>query len=621
MKLLKEKETFTLNERMDLFFNSEINHEEVIEKLFAIKTPNWWHLFFTEDKNKIETNVLEELDIFTNVNLFAKLDRTKTIFGKYILKKLLYNPTHKLDILSNRKEFLKYLTNNKQNLNNINEQIETIKNLDKSYLWYWRENDEHSDFIYNMIYFQTPYLQFLNKNELFLRFSNFYKIVISPLFVTFSPILYIILPFVLLKFMRVKIPFKVLVKMMWSGSTQMISLPFIKNEFAKVAINFLSKALSVFYYFQNVYNTINYSKNTLSIIKTLHERVIGISKLSKITEGFMNQHENFVGSRVNEKVNQKFYNLLSEMNNCQIPTILSDKGTLLSTFYNVLDKKELIIPYLLNLGLFDAFSSLSNLYEESKDKLTRYCFPQFTEEQNKKRIDIKNLWHISLYEKNNVVLNSINFDREKRNYIITGPNAAGKSTFIKSVLLNVYLAQTIVLSNSYDMVLSPLYLISSCIRSIDEQGRESLFQAEMNKAKYYLNILRNLKENQLSLTIFDEMFTSTNHLEGMIAAHTICEELGKIENSMCLVTTHFTKITKIAKSKKYGFNSLYFMINRDNNGKILFTYKLNHGISTQYIALELMRDNGFADEFIDRALKKIKKISSKEKKYVSELRA
>ena len=229
MKMLKEKETFTLNERIDLFFNSEINHEEVIEKLFAIKKPNWWHLFFTDDKNRIETNVLEELDIFTNVNLFSKLDRTKTIFGKYILKKLLYNPTHKLDILSNRKEFLKYLTNNKQNLNNINEQIETIKNLDKSYLWYWRENDEHSDFIYNMIYFQTPYLQFLNKNELFLRFSNFYKIVVSPLFVTFSPLLYIILPFILLKFMKVKIPFKVLVKMMWSGSTQMISLPFIKE--------------------------------------------------------------------------------------------------------------------------------------------------------------------------------------------------------------------------------------------------------------------------------------------------------------------------------------------------------------------------------------------------------
>jgi DNA mismatch repair protein MutS len=619
MKLLKEKESFTFNEHVENFFNSEQNYDEVIDKLFAIKKPSWMNTFFTDEKNKIEKNVLDELDIFTNVNLFSKIDRTKTIFGRYILKKILQNPTHNLEILNNRKEFLLYLTKNKENLENINNQLTDINKLDKQFLWFWRENDEHSDFIYNMIYFQTPYLQFLNKNELYLRLSNFYKIVVSPLFVTFSPLLYIILPFILLKFMKIKIPFKVLVKMMWSGSTQMISLPFVKGDFAKMAINFLSKALSVFYYFQNVYNTITYSKNNIAIIKTLHEKVLGISKLASVTEGFMNRHETFIGKRVVDNNAAKFSTLLDDIKNSPVPTILSDKGAILSTFYNILEKKELIIPYILNLGLFDAFTSLANLYDESKNKLTRYCFPEF-QKNSKKRIDIKNLWHLSLYEKENVVLNSVEFDKDKRNYIITGPNAAGKSTFIKSVLLNVYFAQTIIISNSYDMVLTPLYLISSCIRSIDEQGRESLFQAEMNKAKYYLNVLRGLEKDQHALTIFDEMFTSTNHLEGMVAAHTICEELGKIQNSMCLVTTHFTKIAKISKSKKYGFNNVYFEINRDVNNKILFTYKMNYGISTQYIALELMRENGFADEFIDNALKKIKKISGREKKYITELR-
>jgi DNA mismatch repair protein MutS len=619
MKLLKEKESFTFNEHVENFFNSEQNYDEVIDKLFAIKKPSWMNTFFTDGKNKIEKNVLDELDIFTNVNLFSKIDRTKTIFGRYILKKILQNPTHNLEILNNRKEFLLYLTKNKENLENINNQLTDINKLDKQFLWFWRENDEHSDFIYNMIYFQTPYLQFLNKNELYLRLSNFYKIVVSPLFVTFSPLLYIILPFILLKFMKIKIPFKVLVKMMWSGSTQMISLPFVKGDFAKMAINFLSKALSVFYYFQNVYNTITYSKNNIAIIKTLHDKVLGISKLASVTEGFMNRHETFIGKRVVDNNAAKFSTLLDDIKNSPVPTILSDKGAILSTFYNILEKKELIIPYILNLGLFDAFTSLANLYDESKNKVTRYCFPEF-QKNSKKRIDIKNLWHLSLYEKENVVLNSVEFDKDKRNYIITGPNAAGKSTFIKSVLLNVYFAQTIIISNSYDMVLTPLYLISSCIRSIDEQGRESLFQAEMNKAKYYLNVLRGLEKDQHALTIFDEMFTSTNHLEGMVAAHTICEELGKIQNSMCLVTTHFTKITKISKSKKYGFNNVYFEINRDVNNKILFTYKMNYGISTQYIALELMRENGFADEFIDNALKKIKKISGREKKYITELR-
>ena len=621
MKLLKEKETFSINDHIENFFNLEQDENQVIEHLFITKQPNWWNIFFSNYNNKIDNNLQEDLDIFTKTNLFSKIDKTKTIYGKYILQKLLKNPSNNLTILNNRTNFIKMLTNKNYDLTKLNNLIDKIKNYDKSFLWFWRNNDEHSDFIYNMIYFQTPYLQFLNKNEMYLRLSNFYKIVISPLFVTFSPLIYIILPFVILRFLKIRLPFKTLVKMIWGGS-QSMTFPFIKNKFMQMAINLLSKGLSIFYYFQNVYNTITTSKNTVSIIKTMHEKISTLSKLVNINEEFTSKHENFVGNTKTDEQQNYFGNMLKDIHLLDIPTIVSDKGVILSTFYNVLESKNNIIPYLMNLGLLDAFSSLANLYQTSKNKLTRYSFPNYQDFKSngeKIHIDIKNLWHLALYDKNSVILNSINFDDKNRNYIITGPNAAGKSTFIKSVLLNVYLSQTITLANCDEINITPLHLVSSCIKATDEQGSESLFQAEMHRAKYYLDTLQELEKDQLSLTVFDEMFTSTNYLEGMVAANTVCEELGKIKNSLCLVTTHFTKIASISKKKKYCFNSLHFIVDRDINNKIIFPYKLEKGISTQYIALELMKENGFNDKFIDRALYKIKKLASKDKKYITQL--
>ena len=362
MKLLKEKETFSTNDHIENFFNLEQDENQVIEHLFITKQPNWWNIFFSNYNNKIDNNLQEDLDIFTKTNLFSKIDKTKTIYGKYILQKLLKNPSNNLTILNNRTNFIKMLTNKNYDLTKLNNLIDKIKNYDKSFLWFWRNNDEHSDFIYNMIYFQTPYLQFLNKNEMYLRLSNFYKIVISPLFVTFSPLIYIILPFVILRFLKIRLPFKTLVKMIWGGS-QSMTFPFIKSKFMQMAINLLSKGLSIFYYFQNVYNTITTSKNTVSIIKTMHEKISTLSKLVNINEEFTSRHENFVGNTKTDEQQNYFGNMLKDIHLLDIPTIVSDKGVILSTFYNVLESKNNIIPYLMNLGLLDAFSSLANLYQ------------------------------------------------------------------------------------------------------------------------------------------------------------------------------------------------------------------------------------------------------------------
>ena len=58
MKLLKEKESFSFNDHVENFFNSEQNYDEVIDKLFAMKKPSWMNTFFTDEKKRFAYEVI-----------------------------------------------------------------------------------------------------------------------------------------------------------------------------------------------------------------------------------------------------------------------------------------------------------------------------------------------------------------------------------------------------------------------------------------------------------------------------------------------------------------------------------------------------------------------------------
>jgi DNA mismatch repair ATPase MutS len=76
--------------------------------------------------------------------------------------------------------------------------------------------------------------------------------------------------------------------------------------------------------------------------------------------------------------------------------------------------------------------------------------------------------------------------------------------------------------------------------------------------------------------------------------------LGKFPNSISIITTHFTKLTDLEKTS--NFSCYKIPINRDSNGDIEYTYKLEPGVSDQFIALELLGKKGFDRDIVDRAI-------------------
>ena len=190
---------------------------------------------------------------------------------------------------------------------------------------------------------------------------------------------------------------------------------------------------------------------------------------------------------------------------------------------------------------------------------------------------------------NKIIKNNIRIGTNNKlnNLVITGPNACGKSTFIKSMGISILLSQTFTVTPCNQMKITPLSIINTYLNIPDDKCKESLFQAELNRTISHIQKIRGLSETKFGLIIMDEIFSSTNPEAAITGAYTLMNILGKFRNSITIFTTHFKQLTELEdKSRFINYN---FPIRRVN-GKIEFIYKLRKGVSKDSIATELIKN-------------------------------
>ena len=204
------------------------------------------------------------------------------------------------------------------------------------------------------------------------------------------------------------------------------------------------------------------------------------------------------------------------------------------------------------------------------------------------------------------VKNSIDI---KNNILITGPNAGGKSTFIKSVILNIILSQTVGISSAESFEMTPFKLIETYLHIPDSKGTSSLFEAEMFRSKDYIEKIKSLEKTDFSFIVLDEIFSSTNYIEGFSGAYSILKKLSSFRNTLSITTTHYTDLEILEKDTKGKIVNYKFEVDY-KDGEIIFNYLLKKGISRQYIALDLLKKNGFDEDIIEDAIKMCKRIKS-----------
>jgi DNA mismatch repair ATPase MutS len=195
-----------------------------------------------------------------------------------------------------------------------------------------------------------------------------------------------------------------------------------------------------------------------------------------------------------------------------------------------------------------------------------------------------------------------------KNFIITGPNAAGKTTYVKSILSNIILSQTIGLTYSKKSSMIIYDCIYSFMRISDELGTKSYFEAEAELCANMIEKANNLIDSDKKGIFFmDEPMHSTPPTEGIATAFAVAEKLGNNRNINLIITTHFYKLTNLEKIYPNRFINLSVNAIENNDNSFTFPYKIKRGSSKQCIAIELLYNKNFPLDVINAA-KNMKKI-------------
>lgn len=171
--------------------------------------------------------------------------------------------------------------------------------------------------------------------------------------------------------------------------------------------------------------------------------------------------------------------------------------------------------------------------------------------------------------------------------IVTGANMAGKSTFLRTVGVNLILARTGAPVCAAKMIFTPIGVYTN-MRTTDSLLKdESYFFAELKRIKGVLDLLRN---GERIFVILDEMLKGTNSVDKLNGSRELVKKLIEL-NAVSLVATHDLKLSEMENDYPGRvFNKCFEIKIHDN--ELVFDYKLTDGITKTMNATFLMKKMG-----------------------------
>jgi hypothetical protein len=150
-----------------------------------------------------------------------------------------------------------------------------------------------------------------------------------------------------------------------------------------------------------------------------------------------------------------------------------------------------------------------------------------------------------------IVKNDIVLDKK---LIITGPNAAGKTTIIKTTLFNIILSQQIGYGAYDSATIMPYHFLHCYLNIPDTSGRDSLFQAESRRCKEILDCITE-NSTKRHFCIFDELYSGTNPYEAVASAYGYVDCISGMRNVDFMLTTHYIQLCELFRGTGTGRTS------------------------------------------------------------------
>ena len=547
-------------------------------------------IYYIESKNKLDDSIIDDLELvkskdISGISLYDDLFKTDNFIGK--------NTSHL---------WCKYYSYDKKYLENTQYLIQNFKTFDcdenclKNCKESWEMIQTDDVFLDRYQYIDLPYVRKYNNSTTVLHFYSMYNLS-SPVISLISPIFALIIPFFILKLKGVPITIQgyqdVLINMMKNSTIGKLFTDFTHRRWDQQLSLLVSAGLYIFGIYQNIiacykfYVNINKItdtfKNVINFIEYTNKRINEYIPLTNNLETYQLFNQKLIDHQI---ILDKFYKKITTINiDCITVYKIKQIGCIMKYFYDLKYNINVIssINYMFYFhGYLDNIQSLKN---KINDKRISFC------KYSDKATKFKKSYY-GLLENDKVVKNSYHL---KKHQIITGPNAAGKTTLLKSTLYNIILSQQIG-CGFYDKANINVYQYIHCYLNIpDTSGRDSLFQAEARRCKEILDKIKKSPDKR-HFCIFDEIYSGTNPSDAVDSAFSFLSYLTKFKNINFILTTHYVDLCEKLELNNSIENKNMKIIN--NNNEISYTYKLIKGICKIKGGHKILKDLGYPEEII-----------------------
>lgn len=476
----------------------------------------------------------QDLDIFGSRSLFQLINRSSTTNGRKKLAHRLNNLITDPEILKSRQDAIAELRNNPN----------------------WRQNFEATGFLFNEeLADQQNLLSWATARDV--KFDTlFYRImlVVNPLIgfgiviaiffglLTFANfLLFLILPLVLV------------------GSKM--------GVLSKIHM-LVSKKSELLIKYAKLFSLITQRDFSSSLLKNIKHQIDtttsahkAINKLSKITKSMDYRLNMLVGITLN------IFLLWDIRQAIKIERWKNENAKYMNDWFSQLSQID-------ELQSFAGFAFSFN----------KSIFPMF--KTNDFEIEAVNVTHPFIAQ-NKCVGNDIVFNGWKQFQIITGANMAGKSTYLRTVGINVVLAMTgaPVLADSFSI--KPVHVFTGIKTTDSLQDGESYFFAELKRLKELIDKLQN---NEKLFVILDEVLRGTNSADKQKGSMALISQLINL-NASGMIATHDLALGKLIDEFPKNIINKRFEVEIHKN-ELVFDYKLKEGISQNLNATFLMKKMG-----------------------------
>ena len=561
-------------------------------------------IYYNKENIELKKNIITDLELTETVDnscnpIYSYCFNNNNDLSKRITHQICKYYTTDINFLQDNQKLLKEYVTTKDKYSSYSPNYKNIIDI-------WNELKIESGFKEKYYYVDWDMAEFLNKSEYFLQFMSIYNIL-SPIISLIVPIIILIIPFFIIRMKGLELSIgeyidvlKIVAQTNAIGKLFFVNFSEINTQERIYII--ISAAFYIFSIYQNIMVCVRFNNN----MKTIHNHFKEISLYLNNTLDSMRNYLKYTcklktHEEFNEILNEKIV-ILENINN-KITSIteyslynlskIKEIGHVLKYFYELHSEKVYENAILYSLGFNGYIDCIEGLQENIIERKINYT--TFIKE-NKKCI-FKNSYYACLSKENKPIKNTIKFNK---NLIITGPNASGKTTVLKSTLINIILTQQFGCGFYDSAKFSPFKHIHCYLNIPDTSGRDSLFQAEARRCKEILDSI-SCNKNESHFCVFDELYSGTNPEEAEISATAFMKYLQKYKKVSSMLTTHFIKVChKLDKIDTI----LNCKMETEKNGKqLVYKYKLKKGISQVKGGVNILTDMNYPKEIIENTIK------------------